>query len=380
LVQLKSPQKKSSPKSSPPQSSSQIIEDTATNEKNRSPDPFSPPYKKWVIGGIIIIVITLIGGMVYWRDYNNDLSPRDPSNTLRHRVIVKDGETIAQIAAKLERQQLIRSHDAFQQYIRLERPRTTLKTGCYSFTPGNSVASIVEKLSKGDTAACFVTITPGRTLKQITEDLTAYEYSQQDIKAALTKSYSTPLLKDKPKNMDLEGYLYPETFDMQADTDPAKLFQRSMDTLYTKLQKDNLIEKFSTRKLTIHQALTMASIIQKEASDPTDQKQIAQVFFSRLDKGMKLETDPTFIYAAEKLGVPPSVSVDSPYNTRKYPGLPPGPIGNMNYSALEAVAYPASGDFLYFVAGDDGTTHFSHTLQEHEAATAKYCKKNCQLF
>ena len=167
---------------------------------------------------------------------------------------------------------------------------------------------------------------------------------------------------------------------MQADTDPAKLFQRSMDTLYTKLQKDNLIEKFSTRKLTIHQALTMASIIQKEASDPTDQKQIAQVFFSRLDKGMKLETDPTFIYAAEKLGVPPSVSVDSPYNTRKYPGLPPGPIGNMNYSALEAVAYPASGDFLYFVAGDDGTTHFSHTLQEHEAATAKYCKKNCQLF
>jgi UPF0755 protein len=317
---------------------------------------------------------------MYWLNYNNDLAPRDPKNTLRHRVIINDGETIAQIAAKLERQKLIRSRDAFQQYIRLERPQTTLKTGCYSFTPQDSVASIVERLIAGDTAACFVTITPGRTLSQLTEDLTAYEYSKSDIKAALAKSYASPLLKDKPKNMDLEGYLYPETFDMQADTDPAKLFKRSMDTLYAKLQKDNLIERFSARKLTIHQALTMASIIQKEAPAPADQKQIAQVFFSRLDKGMKLETDPTFIYAAEKLGVQPSISIDSPYNTRKYTGLPPGPIGNMNYSALEAVAYPASGDYLYFVAGDDGITHFSRTLQEHEMATAKYCKKNCQLF
>ncbi len=92
---------------------------------------------------------------------------------------------------------------------------------------------------------------------------------------------------------------------------------------------------------------------------------------------MKLESDTTFIYAAEKLGIEPRVDIDSPYNTRLHAGLPPGPIANMEYSALQAVAQPTSHDFLYFVAGDDGVIYYSHTLEEHEVFVQKYCHKLC---
>ncbi|MGI8634872.1 MAG: endolytic transglycosylase MltG, partial [Segetibacter sp.] len=97
-----------------------------------------------------------------------------------------------------------------------------------------------------------------------------------------------------------------------------------------------------------------------------------------LKNGMKLESDPTFKFAARQLGVEPSIHLESPYNTRLHKGLPPGPISNTSYSALTAVARPAKGDDLYFVAGDDGTVYFSKTFQEHQAKVKKYCHKLCE--
>ena len=121
----------------------------------------------------------------------------------------------------------------------------------------------------------------------------------------------------------------------------------------------------------------MASIVQKEVSDPSDQRQVAQVFLKRLKEGTVLGSDVTFLYIAKKEGRSPSVNDPSPYNTRKNGGLPPGPIANFHLSALQAVANPASGDFLYFVAGDDGKTYFSRTEAEHDANVAAHCKKLC---
>jgi UPF0755 protein len=165
---------------------------------------------------------------------------------------------------------------------------------------------------------------------------------------------------------------------MNADQTLQELFIRSFDELYSLLQEKKYIEEFQKRNLTIHEGLILASIVQQEVKEPADQKQVAQVFLKRLKSGIQLGSDVTYMYAAEQMGVRGTPSLDSPYNTRKYTGLPPGPISNMNPSALDAVAFPAAGDFLYFVAGDDGRTYFSRTEVEHEANIRAHCTTLCQ--
>jgi UPF0755 protein len=147
---------------------------------------------------------------------------------------------------------------------------------------------------------------------------------------------------------------------------------------------NNLVAQFKTQGLSLYQGITLASIIQREvlsvggATTPTsDQQQVAQVFFSRLTIGMPLGSDVTFIYGAKKLGVEPISTLNSPYNTRIIAGLPPGPISSPGLTALIATAQPADGDYLYFVAGDDGTTHFGRTLVEHEQNVRQYCTIEC---
>ncbi len=138
-----------------------------------------------------------------------------------------------------------------------------------------------------------------------------------------------------------------------------------------------LREAFSRQGLTVHQAVTLGSIIEQEVSNEPDRAQVAQVFLKRYKSDISLGSDPTAFYGAIKDGKEPSVGYDSPYNTRIYKGLPPGPIGNVSESSLNAVANPAGTDWLYFVAGDDGKTHFSKTLEEHEELTRRYCTKLC---
>jgi len=335
--------------------------------------------KQWAVGiGILILVILGVSFFSIFSWYKVSLSPVNKKSTHKVRVQIKAGESTPIIAKKLQKEGIIRNAAALEWYLKLERPQVTLQAGRYAISPTLSVQEIVKHLEGGKTDLFMITILPGSTLEDIKKTFQEYGFSEAEITTALKATYNLPLLADRPKGADLEGYIFPETFEMQSDNNLKSLLQRDFETLYSHLQRDGLIEQFKKRGLNLHQALTMASIVQKEASGPEDQRKIAQVFYKRLAMGMKLETDPTFMYAAKKLGVEPRITIDSPYNTRLYPGLPPGPIGNMNYSALQAVANPASTDFLYFVAGDDGTNYFSHTLEEHEDNTHKYCHKLCQ--
>lgn len=121
----------------------------------------------------------------------------------------------------------------------------------------------------------------------------------------------------------------------------------------------------------------MASLIMQETDDPAIQPLVSQVFHTRLERDMLLQTDPTYIYASAIAGIPKTSTIDSPYNTYKYKGLPPGPIGNVTADALKSAAYPEKTNYLYFVTGDDGKFHFTNTQQEHEKAVAEFCKKKC---
>jgi UPF0755 protein len=134
---------------------------------------------------------------------------------------------------------------------------------------------------------------------------------------------------------------------------------------------------FASRGLTTYQGVILASIVLQEVNKPTDQAQAAQVFFSRLKTGMMLGSDVTARYGAIAAGHEPSLTYDSPYNTLKHMGLPPSPISTINATALDAVIHPANTEWLYFVAGDNGTTYFSSSLEEHQNLTDKYCHKLC---
>ncbi len=332
----------------------------------------------WVvaIGGTLLVILSLVI-TVFSLWYYQALQPVNTKDTQNIRFVIKKGEGNAQIAQNLEDAKAIRSSTAMVLYLKLANKPASLQAGTYIISSSYSVEKIISHLESGKTDLFNVTILPGRTLAELKKDLSKYGYTSEEVYTALAAKYDSPLLADKPADADLEGYIYPETFEIEAGGDLQSLFQRSFDTLYTRLQQDGMIDKFKARNLNIHQALTLASIIQKEASDPRDQPQIAQVFYKRIQDGMKLESDVTFHYAAKKLGVPPRVDLVSPYNTRLVGGLPPTPISNMNYSALQAVANPASGDYVYFIAGDDGKIYYAYTFEQHEENIKKHCQKLC---
>lgn len=326
--------------------------------------------------GLLILLATI--ATVSW--YNWAISPRSDEDH-QVRVVVESGDTAASIADSLYEHELIRSRLAFGLYTQLSGTRSKLQAGGYVLSANQSVASIVEHMTSGKTDEFNITIPPGLTLDGLRDHFKRDGFSDAEITAAFNKDYEHPLLASRPADATLEGYIYPETYRMSADQGLDALFVRTFDQMYKVLQEGKYLDEYAKRNLTIHQGVTLASIVQKEVKNPVDQKQVAQVFLKRLADGISLGSDVTYMYAAEQMGVRATPSLESPYNTRKYAGLPPGPIANMNPSALEAVAFPAPGDYLYFVAGDgadEGKTFFARTEAEHEANVAAHCHVLCR--
>ena len=243
-----------------------------------------------------------------------------------------------------------------------------------------SIADIVNTITGGKVATDLFTILPAQRLDQIQAAFVKAGFTDAIVNAAFNADqYSThPALTDKPKGSSLEGYLYPESFQRTADTTPETIIKASLDEMAKALSPD-VRAGIAKQGLTVHQGVILASIVEKEANSSADRTKVAQVFLKRIKINMMLGSDVTAYYGADISGLVHSVLTDTAYNTRIHSGLPPSPIGNVSVSSLKAVAAPASTDFLYFVAGDDGTIYFSNTIKEHEALTAQYCKKLCSV-
>ena len=216
-------------------------------------------------------------------------------------------------------------------------------------------------------------------------------YSDSEISSAFKAKYSGPLFADRPSGGSLEGYVFGETYRVSSDATVKEVLQTAFDHMYKVVQKDDLVNKFKAQGLTLYQGLTLASIVERElgCEDKSTtvrknrcyeyQRGIAQVFLLRYKKNMQLGSDVTFVYAADKAGVKPTVDIDSPYNTRRKPGLPPTPIATPGELSLKAVADPAPADNLFFIAGDDGLIYFAKTDKEHKTNIDKYCQKLCSI-
>lgn len=294
-----------------------------------------------------------------------------------HSITITSGTSTKQIATDLESKKLIRSALAFQIYARLHQSQTLI-AGSYRLSSTQSVPDIITILEGGKVSQTNILIPPGLRLDQIVAILEENGYETADIETALLEVRSHPLLAGLPAGAPIEGYLFPDTYQIGPDTSVLDLLTLQLNTFEDKLTPE-LRAGIAEQGLGLNEAVTLASIVQKEVADPEVQKQVAQVFLKRYREGRMLGSDVTYMYAAALSGEPATPSLNSPYNTRMYAGLPPSAISNFNISALQAVASPAPGSYNFFVAGDNGTTYFSNTLEEHEALAAKYCHKLCEL-
>ncbi len=327
---------------------------------------------------LLIVALLIAAAVIMLRVYNDNINAvsKSPKQQL---VTIKEGASANQIADLLHNDHLIRSAWAFEWYIRSHNERGDLKAGTYALAPNQTVAEIVNILVQGKVQTNLVTIYPGSRIDQVRADLINDGFSPASVDAALQPAQyaDLPVMAFKPANVNtLEGLLYPDSFQKTAATSPSVIIRESLAEMGQHLTP-TLQSAFVSEGLSTYQGIILASIVGQEASKSTDQAQIAQVFLKRLGMGMMLQSDQTAFYGAILAGQPPSVSYNSPYNTYDINGLPPTPISNVNAQSLNAAAHPANTDWLYFVAGDNGTVYFEQTAAQHQADIQQYCHKLC---
>lgn len=351
--------------------------------KSKSPLKYRQRWTKVSLTVLLVLIVVGTGAaVVVRRIYNDNLKPVSSSQTSKL-VTIPIGSSPSEIANKLANEGLIRKSWAFEWYVRNAGLIEYLQAGTYSLKPSLSTVEIAEVLTHGKTATDLVTILPGKRLDQIRDSLINDNFRPAEVDAALdpARYNGHPALVDKPKNAGLEGYLFPETFHKDADTNPSVIIRKSLDEMHKRLTPD-LRAAISKKGLTIYEGITLASIVEKEAGTEADKPVIAQVFLKRLNEGMRLESDPTAIYGAilDKVEIPydsgkaaaAAIAHKSAYNTYAIKGLPPGPISNVSETSLRAVANPASTDYLFFVAGNDCKTRFSKSVEEHDRLKAEH--------
>lgn len=363
----------------------QPIHGSKTGLKHKRKMPLDKIVKKFSFLLLIIIMICTVG-TIFW--YNLQLSPVDSGAVQLKKIVVEPGDNSLQIGNKLEKMSVIRNAFVFDLYSRLNSKNSILQAGTYRLSAAESVPQIIEHFVKGSVDKFSITFYPGATLtdntdtpadkkQDVTTMLENAGYSKEEISSAFNVLNIGLLFDGKPETTGLEGYIYGETYQFNTGVTVEDILRKVFDEFYSVVKSEDLVNKFEKHGLNLYQGITLASIIQRESSNPADQKQIAQVFYSRLNQGIVLGSDVTYQYAAAKLGVKASPTLQSPYNTRIHSGLPPGPISSPGLSALKAVADPAAGSYMYFLSGDDDKTYFAYTEAQHQANIANHCQKKC---
>ena len=331
---------------------------------------------------VIAVVIVLIAGLVAsltW--YNLNLRPADQAQTELVSFDVKQGQTAIIVADRLAAQGLIRSATAFKIHVGLNDLNQSLQAGSFQVSASWSASRLANHLATAPNEDHQqLTLPPGQRLDEISAILRDAGFSEEAVNQALDgDSYPDhPLLAQLPALASLEGYIFPETFFISQETTALEVIRKSLDEFWLAITTNNLLEAYQVQGLDLHQAVTLASIIEKEVGQ-SYRLQAAQVFLKRWRAGGALGADATFYYAAAVFGGTVSPDLDNPYNTRRYPGLPPGPIANPSLSSLKSVASPSPTNYYFFVSGDNGQTYFNETLEGHLRDTELYCHELCQL-
>jgi len=295
-------------------------------------------------------------------------------------VVVSPNATASQIAEMLAREKLIRSRWAFEVYTRLHGKDRSLKAGTYSFSANQSLPEIVRMLVSGQTVMVTFTIPEGCTVSQIADILEQHRLidRREFLEVVANEEFPYPFLDGLPSShRRLEGYLYPDTYRVPCDIDEKQLVDIMLARFQMEISRLNYEERARNIGLSLREAVTIASLIEREAKLDSERPIISGIIHNRLRRQMPLQIDATVVYA---LGRPPNrgvvtyqdLTVNSPYNTYLYTGLPPGPIASPGRASLLAAVSPAATPYLYYVAKPDGSHAFARTLDEHNRYKRQY--------
>ena len=324
-----------------------------------------------------LLLLAALGLRLWWR-----METEAPIGGPIAEIVVPPGASTQGIAEKLAAADLIKRPWAFDLLVRLRGDGARMKAGRYRFDGPYSMLDIEQKIVEGDVVRREVTFPEGRNMFDMAEIVTKAGLTSEGF---LTAAKDTGVIADlDPAAKNLEGYLFPETYDLKEGSNESALVADMVKysrSVFAELGLTSEGRTIAGQPLTLRQILTLASIVELETAAPEERPRIAGVFLNRLRIGMKLQTDPTVIYAL-KLGGhydgnihKVDLSNESPYNTYRFAGLPPGPIGSPGRSALNAVLQPEKTDDLYFVSRNDGTHVFSKLLRDHERAVDEYQRR-----
>ncbi len=361
----------------------------------------------WIIS-LILIAILAGGGYGYYY-VNSSLAPLDSKSQKYVTVEIPEGAGSKQIGRILQKKGLIKNATVFNYYTKFKN-YSDLKSGYYNLKASMSTDEIIKELQAGGTAqptdpsSGKIVIPEGYTLEQIAKaiednantkvkgDKTPYS-SKNFLKLMKDKDFIKKMKEKYPKLLadlpdsnkakyQLEGYLFPATYDYTKDTSLEDLADQMLGTMDSYLSQ--YYDKISQSKYNINEILALASLVEKEGQTDEDRAKIASVFYNRLDADMPLQSNIAVLYALGKLGQKTTLKedanidtdVDSPYNDYKNKGLMPGPVDSPSLSAIEAVVNPADTKYLYFVADvETGKVYYSETYEEHEKNVETYVNK-----
>lgn len=320
--------------------------------------------------GIFLLLLLVPVGMGLWSWWKLQ-RPYQGYQGEERLVAVEPGMGAGQVLELLEREGVLADAKQARFYLVYFMDDPKLKAGEYRFSGPMTTSQVLGKLVRGDVVTRSVTLIEGLTLEETAAHLASKGFGRREVFLELMRS--PELIADlDPEAADLEGYLFPETYRFANGTGEREIVATLVKTFrrgYDREVRPRLRTAAGGR--TLRQVLTLASIVEKEAQVAAERPLIAGVYHNRLERGMGLGADPTVIYALKRLGRwngnirREDLRVDSPYNTYRYAGLPPGPICSPGLASMTAAAAPAEVPYIYFVSRNDGTHVFAETLTEH---------------
>jgi len=331
----------------------------------------------------VLLAIAVSGGFALWIFYS--LKTPHNHNSSEKIITIERGMRSRRVVALLAENGIISSTTPLLAWVYLNNVSKELKAGDYRFASPITPLQAIDKIRRGDVVTRKITIPEGYNRFEIARTLAETGIADEETFLALTSDAS--LIDDiDPSATSLEGFLFPDTYNYTSRT-TAKELIAAMVQRFKRALTPELYRRASELNLTLHQVVTLASIIEEEAKIAEERPIIASVFYNRMSRGMPLASDPTFVYAAilandydGDVNNPRHRRRASPYNTYLYAGLPPGPICSPGQASLQAALYPASTDYIYFVVnGTDGLHKFSRTEAEHDRAVAEYRRLQKQL-
>ncbi|AYV67274.1 endolytic transglycosylase MltG [Niallia circulans] len=345
-----------------------------------------------IVALVLIMIVAVVGTSGYFY-IKSALKPVNPDSDKDIVVEIPIGSGVSTISQLLEDKGLVKNAKVFKYYVKFKN-ESNFMAGEYHMNPSMSIQEIIDSLKTGkimQEPVFTMTIPEGRQLKEISAIIAKKTNQKEEevwkqlndeafIKGLMAKYPDLLTTEIWAKNIKypLEGYLFPATYSYYEEKPTLEAIISVM------LDKtESVVKAYETEierdKLTVHQFLTMSSLIEEEATKNVDRKKIASVFYNRIEQGMPLQTDPTVLYALgehKDRVYYKDLEVDSPYNTYQNVGLPPGPIANAGTVSMEAALHPDDTDYLYFLASKDGKVYFSKSLNEHNELKAKYITEN----